>query len=192
MAMNARAPDRTTLRQTLLAARRAWFDTPAAASAQQQLQAHVLTVLSQLEPDCLGIYWPMRGEFNPLDIARSARSQWDCQLALPYAKKTPVTMDFRQWDGHPPADKDECGIPSPQTKSCPPDVVLVPCLGFTPEGWRLGYGGGYFDRFMAAHPEVTAVGVAWDIGRLDIRELSPQSHDVQLMAVITESNIFTG
>jgi len=192
MAMNAPTPDRTALRQRLLAARRTWIDTSAAASAQQELQARVLTVLTQLEPECLGIYWPMQGEFNPMDVALSARSQWDCELALPYAKKSPIAMDFRRWDAQPPSDKDECGIPSSNGKPCVPDVVLVPCVGFTAEGWRLGYGGGYFDRFMAAHPEVTAVGVAWDIGRLDTAELWPQAHDVQLMAIITESNIFTG
>jgi 5-formyltetrahydrofolate cyclo-ligase len=192
MAMNAPTPDRTTLRQRLLAARRTWVDTPAASSAQQALQARVLTVLTQLEPECLGIYWPMQGEFNPMDVGQRARSQWDCELALPYAKKSPIAMDFRQWDGQPLSDKDECGIPSSKGKPCVPDVVLVPCVGFTAEGWRLGYGGGYFDRFMAAHPEVTVVGVAWDIGRLDTAELSPQAHDIQLMAIITESNIFTG
>ena len=190
--MNASSPDKAALRQRLLAARRAWIDTPEAASAQAQIQARVLTVLTQLEPDCLGIYWPMQGEFNPIDVAQYARSQWGCQLALPYAKKIPVAMDFRAWDGQPPSDKDECGIPSPNTQTCVPDVVLVPCVGFTPEGWRLGYGGGYFDRFMAAHPEVTAVGLSWDIGQLGTGDLPPQTHDVQLMAVITESNIFTG
>ncbi len=69
-----------------------------------------------------------------------------------------------------------------------PDVVLVPCVGFTPEGWRLGYGGGYFDRFLAAHPDVTAIGVSWDAARLDTGVLQPQNHDVPLIAVLTESN----
>ena len=191
MATNASIPDRAALRQRLLAARRTWFDTPAASSAQPRLQARVLTVLTQLEPDCLGIYWPMQGEFNPMDVAHLARSQWDCQLALPYAQRSPQAMHFRKWDEQPPSGKDECGIPSPDGKACTPDVVLVPCVGFCSTGWRLGYGGGYFDRFLAAHPEVTAVGVSWDIGQLDIDMLRPQSHDVPMMAVITESNIFT-
>lgn len=100
-------------------------------------------------------------------------------------------MEFRIWDGQPPSGKDECGIPSPKSQKCVPDVVLVPCVGFTPQGWRLGYGGGYFDRFMAAHPEVTAIGMSWDIGQMDAETFSPQLHDQPLMAVITESNIFT-
>ena len=192
MPMDASEPDRSALRQRLLTARRAWANSPAAQLAQRELQARLLTVLTQLEPDCLGIYWPMQGEFNPMDVARIARSQWDCELALPYARKSPVTMDFIKWGGQPLSDKDECGIPSPKGKACVPDVVLVPCLGFAPECWRLGYGGGYFDRFLAAHPEVTAVGVAWDIGQIDATLLTPQLHDQALMAVITESNIFTG
>jgi len=83
---------------------------------------------------------------------------------------------------------DECGLPSPDGRPADPDVLLVPCLGFTPEGFRLGYGGGYFDRYLADHPEVTAIGLAWDAGRLDAAVLLPQSHDIALMAVLTESH----
>jgi 5,10-methenyltetrahydrofolate synthetase len=191
MATNAQNPDRVALRQRLLTARREWSATTAATPASRQIDVRILTVLAQLEPGCLGIYWPMQGEFNPMGVARSARSEWNCQLALPYARKSPAAMEFRMWDGEPPSDKDECGIPSPKSPKCVPDVVLVPCVGFTPQGWRLGYGGGYFDRFLAAHPEVTAIGISWDIGQIDTASLDPQLHDQPLMAVITESNIFT-
>ncbi|MGC4061941.1 MAG: 5-formyltetrahydrofolate cyclo-ligase [Aquabacterium sp.] len=191
MATNAPNPDRAALRQCLLSARREWSTTAAASSAYPQIQARILTVLTQLEPGCLGIYWPMQGEFNPMDVARAAQLQWTCQLALPYARKSPAAMEFRMWDGQPLSDKDECGIPSPKTPKCVPDVMLVPCVGFTPQGWRLGYGGGYFDRFMAAHPEVTAIGISWDIGQIGPDAFEPGLHDQPLMAVITESNIFT-
>lgn len=182
---------RTVLRRRLLQARQEWAATPAAAQAQKALHDRVMAVLIQLEPECLGLYWPMTGEFNPMDVAKAAQTTLASRLALPFARKNPAQMDFMPWDGNPPEGLDECGIPSP-ARSCKPvvpDVVLVPCVGFTREGWRLGYGGGYFDRFLAAHPEVTAIGVGWDLGLLAQAELAPQTHDLPLMAVLTESNI---
>lgn len=100
-------------------------------------------------------------------------------------------MHFRLWDGLPPTNLDECGIPCAQGAQVVPDVVLVPCVGFSPQGWRLGYGGGYFDRFLAAHPEVTALGVSWDIGALPESVILPQPHDQPLMAILTESNVWS-
>lgn len=188
MATNNPPLTRTELRQRLLQARREWANSPAAAQAQAALQARVMDVLAHLEPDCLGLYWPMQGEFNPTALASTVRSEWGCQLALPFARKTPVDMHFRTWDGQEPDVRDECNIPSSSGKPVRPDVVLVPCVGFTPEGWRLGYGGGYFDRFMQAHPEVTAIGTAWELGKLDQADLVPQPHDIPLMLVLTESN----
>ncbi|MDE2593570.1 MAG: 5-formyltetrahydrofolate cyclo-ligase [Burkholderiales bacterium] len=186
------ALDRPALRRQLLSARQAWAQTPEAAAAQAQLQARVMAVLAQLEPMCLGLYWPMQGEFNPRDLALSAKQQWACHLALPFARRTPVDMHFRAWDGQTPDTQDECRIPSSSGKPVEPDVVLVPCLGFTQAGFRLGYGGGYFDRYLAAHPGVTAVGVAWQQGLLADGILTPEAHDQALVAVLTENQTYSG
>ena len=70
-----------------------------------------------------------------------------------------------------------------------PDVVLVPTLGYTAQGDRLGYGGGYYDRSLAAlrdrgHPFI-AIGIAWSCGALDAG-YAPAAHDFPLDAVLTE------
>ena len=66
-------------------------------------------------------------------------------------------------------------------------MVLVPCVGYTRSRIpRLGYGGGYFDRWLAAHAHVCAVGVAWSWSRLEDAELVPELHDVPLALVVTE------
>ena len=184
-------PDRATLRQQLLSHRQNWSTTPEAAQAQIQLQARVLEVLAQLEPMCLGLYWPMQGEFNPRDLALIAAQQWNCHLALPFARRSPVDMHFRAWTGDTPDTVDECKIATTTGKPVEPDVVLVPCVGFTAKGWRLGYGGGYFDRYLAAHPGVTAIGVAWQAGLLSDEQLRQQPHDQALMAVVTEKQTFS-
>ena len=67
------------------------------------------------------------------------------------------------------------------------DVVLVLGLGFDRQGYRLGYGSGYFDRFLAAHP-VTAVGLAYEMQVVDA--LPHESHDVPMAAVVTEMGVW--
>ncbi|MFZ4550310.1 MAG: 5-formyltetrahydrofolate cyclo-ligase [Aquabacterium sp.] len=190
MTPTAPTSPRAELRQRLLSARQTWAQGPTAPAAQAALDKRLAEVLAQLEPDCLGLYWPMKGEFNPRDAALTAQSAWGSRLALPYADKTPVAMHFRPWSGEDPTVVDACGIPSTEGKPVVPDVVLVPCVGFTAEGYRLGYGGGYFDRFLADHPGVTAIGLAWDEALLPREALAPQAHDIRLMAVVTPSQIW--
>lgn len=69
-----------------------------------------------------------------------------------------------------------------------PDVVFVPLLAFTEDGGRLGQGGGFYDRWLAAHPGVQAIGLAWD---MQLAEYLPvQPHDVSLNAVVTPTRIY--
>jgi 5,10-methenyltetrahydrofolate synthetase len=110
-------------------------------------------------------------------------------LALPFASKTPRQLHYCTWDRSPPTLRDECGIPSIAGAVVVPDVVLVPCLGFTRSGFRLGYGGGYYDRWLALHPHVTAIGIAWSATELRDEELLPQPHDQPLMLVVTEQGV---
>ncbi len=186
-------PTRSALRQALLQAREAWATGPEAAPAQAALHAHLAQVLDQLEPTCLGLYWPTQGEFNPRDLALALQASLNCGLALPWATRASggqgARMEFRQWDGQEPATRDECGIPSPDTAPAQPDVVLVPCVGFSREGYRLGYGGGYFDRYLAAHPHVTAVGVAWAEAEMGADRFAPEAHDVALALVVTPEGV---
>ena len=178
---------RQALRLQLRADRERFAATPGFAAAHAALGKHLAAVISQLEPQCLGVYWAIRSEFN---AAVALGADPDCgQLswALPYTRRTPREMHYRLWDRQSPALQDECGIPASSGAPVVPDVVLVPCVGFTAEGYRLGYGGGYFDRWMAAHPHVTAVGVAWSFNRIDGEAFGAQPHDRPLMLVVTEN-----
>ena len=98
-------------------------------------------------------------------------------------------MHFRAWDRKPPTAVDECGIPASSGAPVVPDVVLVPCLGFTREGFRLGYGGGYFDRWLAANPDVTAIGIAYGVGEIGEGEFEPLPHDEPLTLIVTEAGV---
>jgi 5-formyltetrahydrofolate cyclo-ligase len=182
-------PSRLLLRQQLLAAREAFMSSPVLASAQAALARELRQLMDQLEPQCLGLYWPMRSEFNAASSWHDDKTGTPFSRALPFARRAGHEMHYRLWDGGPPAARDECGIPASDGQPVVPDVVLVPCVGFTSSGFRLGYGGGYFDRWLAAHPHVTAVGVAWSGARLDEAVLAPQAHDLPLALVVTEQGV---
>ena len=143
----------------------------------------------QLEPACLGVYWPVRSEFNaPVALAQDAACA-SLSLALPFVQKHPPQMHYRAWNGQTPTSLDEARIPASDGAPATPDVVLVPCVGFTAAGYRLGYGGGYFDRWMAAHPHVTTVGIAWAFSELQAADFEPQPHDQVLSLVLTEHGV---
>jgi 5-formyltetrahydrofolate cyclo-ligase len=179
-------PARQELRSRLLGERMQFAAGAAAADAASALARVLRAVVADLEPQCLGLYWPHRAEFNApaalLDDAGLRKSA----LALPFARRVPLEMEYRLWNGHEPKLLDECGIPAADGASVVPDVVLVPCVGYTESGLRLGYGGGYFDRWLGAHPQVCAVGVAWSAARLDDAELVALPHDVRLALIVTE------
>ena len=180
---------RTRVRADLLAARQAWMQSPEGQSAQPVWAQHLARVIEQLEPDVLGLYWPIRFEFNPVQALASLVQRQKLSCALPFARRDPPLMSYHTWSGQEPAIKDECGIPSCAGAQVVPDVVLVPCVGFNGRGFRLGYGGGYFDRWLQAHPGVTAIGLAWS-GSL--HDFGPQAHDMPLSLVVTEQGVFEG
>ena len=180
---------RQALRTSLLLQREQFMAGASAAEATALLARHLAAVLVDLEPELLGLYWPHRSEFNAASLVTADATLAKLSMALPFAQRTPVQMHYRAWDGAPPTLVDECGIPASSGAPVQPDVVLVPCVAFTPEGYRLGYGGGYFDRWLAQHPDVTAIGVAWSGSQIDARALDRQPHDQPLTLILTERGV---
>ena len=97
-------------------------------------------------------------------------------------------MHYRLWDGTPPRLQDECGIAACDGAAVVPDVVLVPCVGFTRSGYRLGYGGGYFDRTLAAcarRPIAIGLGFADSL----LPTIYPQDHDIPMNMIVTDTSV---
>jgi 5-formyltetrahydrofolate cyclo-ligase len=181
---------RQALRKRLLAARQTWVaDTHHLPERQAALVRHLMSVLGQLAPERLGVYWSVQSEFDAAAACLCEESLEGTPLALPFSFRQPVRMDYRCWNRLPPTLRDECGIPACEGPVVVPDVVLAPCVGYTASGFRLGHGGGYFDRWLAAHPHVTVIGVAWSVGEIDEAEFQPQSHDRSLDCVVTELGV---
>jgi 5-formyltetrahydrofolate cyclo-ligase len=177
------------LRRRLLAERAEFSGRPEGLQARASLTRHLQALITTLEPRCLGVYWPVRSEFNaPVALATDSACAM-LPLALPFVRKQPPQMHYRAWDGKPPALLDEARIPASDGGEVTPDVVLVPCVGFTLAGYRLGYGGGYFDRWMAAHPQVTTVGITWASSEMQANEFAPEPHDRPLSLVLTEHGV---
>lgn len=172
--------ERPELRRSLLAARHDFAATPAFQAAQGALAVPLRELLVQLEPELLGVYWPLAGEFDPGEL--------HYPRALPFALREPAGMVYRRWDGSAPTAQDECGIAASTGAVAVPDVVLVPCVGFTREGYRLGYGGGYFDRWLTTHPGVTAIGLAWSGAET---HFPVEAHDCALTLILTERELIS-
>src|SRR5262245_27794303 len=128
---------RKTLRDRLIAERARFAGSDHAASAGVALARNLHDVLEQLEPELLGVYWPVRSEFNPVLALQSDKTDPKLPLALPFVRRTPPQMDYRRWDGAAPRAIDECGIAASDGEEVVPDTVLVPCVGFTRDGYRL-------------------------------------------------------
>lgn len=182
---------RGLLRGRLRSLRRDLWQTADAAAAQTAIDAVLAAVLADLDPGCLGLYHPLRYEFNARSALAADPRLHDLPLALPYARREPArSMAFRQWDGvEPPGFVDECGIASTNGEVVVPDVVVLPCVGFTEAGHRIGYGGGYYDTWLAAHRRVTAIGVAWAATEIDADEFAAEAHDVALAFIVTERGV---
>lgn len=151
--------------------------------------------LGTLAP-CLGIgagsvvagYWPMGDEIDPRPLM-TALTAMDCILALPVVVGRAAPLSFRRWaegemleagahgTAHPPATAPEVV----------PAVVLVPLLGFDRRGFRLGYGGGYYDRTLErlrANAQIKAVGLAF--AAQEMAEVPRDGHDQRLDGILTE------
>jgi 5,10-methenyltetrahydrofolate synthetase len=137
----------------------------------------------------IGFCWPYRGEFD----ARFAIRRWRDRgaiAALPVVVEKARPLEFREWWPGAPMTPGVYGIPVPDgTRALLPDAAIVPMNGFDEQGYRLGYGGGYFDRTLAAlERRVLAIGVSFEALRLPT--IYPQPHDISMDFVVTEAGIY--
>ncbi|CAG9182245.1 5-formyltetrahydrofolate cyclo-ligase [Cupriavidus pinatubonensis] len=184
---SAAAEDRRALRARLLAERAAVADR---ADADERIAAGLLPLLERLAIRCLGFYWPIQQEFD----ARGVVTQWlsadtSRRAALPAVSRPGAPLDFHLWTPDTPMTKGHYGIPVPDgTEAAQPDALLIPCVGFSPDKFRLGYGGGFYDRTLAAMSgSPVAIGIGFEACRI---ALQAQEHDLPMDWIVSEAGVF--
>ena len=196
-----------TLRQDLLKQRKEF----AAGQAYVQAKDLLITGLNQFLAEdgnslrSIALYWPIQDE---LDL-RSVLITWASQnperrLALPYARPD-KHLDFYEWQDGDVLTPSQHGVPEPSPKNpsrpaITPDCILIPCVGWSSSiengkihYWRLGYGGGYFDRTLAdlrqKNPKLMCIGIGFDWQKLNDAQWAAQAHDEPLDLLLTESGL---
>jgi 5,10-methenyltetrahydrofolate synthetase len=137
----------------------------------------------------LSAYWPIKGEpdLRPLMAELHARG---VTVALPVVEVRHAPLVFRRWEPGMAMGRGDWNIPVPPQDSPAviPDIALAPLVGWDGAGYRLGYGGGYFDRTLAAlSPRPFTIGIGLQSARL--ATIFPQPHDIALDAILTEAGV---
>lgn len=179
--------DKVLLRRQLQAERQALLD-------RHQRSVHLQEVLRVWligrRERTIGAYWPIKGEFDALPaLYRWSEADPGRRIGLPVVDRATRQLRFHVWYPGCAMEEDAYGIPKPKdTEAFDPQMLLVPCVGFGPGGMRLGYGGGFYDRTLAAlQPRPFTVGLAFAHGF--IPWLLPEPHDVALDAILTEEGV---
>jgi len=165
---------------------------PASIGALMFLRPPVAVAALAPEGATIGLYHAISGEAPTRSYAKWF-AEHGRQIALPWFATRSAPMQFRLWQD-PYADDGLEPSPHGGLQPCAdaplltPDLVLTPLVGFTATGQRLGQGGGHYDRWLAANPSVTALGLGWDCQLVE--SLPAEPHDIPLRAVITPTRLY--
>lgn len=159
---------------------------------EEAAQALIPSCLSLLAPyRTIAAYMPIGSEISPLPLVDALENAGKT-IALPVVLRHNHPMVFRQWEKGEMLVKDACNIPAPlpSAQEVIPDAVIVPVLGFTASGFRLGYGAGYYDRTLHMLQQQGfrpfCIGLAFDCQE---ENFPPEAHDQPMDALVTETRV---
>ncbi len=181
------AAKRKQLRQHALEQRQA-VPAERRAALTERLVAHLDGLMETLAPQSIGFCWPYRAEPDLRAwVAAWLAADAGRLAALPVVLERHAPMVFRRWLPGVPMPLDRHGIPHPaEGEPVSPELLLIPLNAFDARGYRIGYGGGYFDRTLAGMRTI-AVGVGFEIGR--VADTHPQQFDRPMQWVVTEAGV---
>jgi 5,10-methenyltetrahydrofolate synthetase len=203
--------DLKALRNRLLQERTSYAQDPKTSSTSQAVVAALNQALTA-DLQSLGsiaLYWPIQQEIDLRQcLIDWAHAKSGRQLALP-VMRADKQLDFYTWQDGDALVNQQHGISEPDPRdpniqSIEPDCILIPCVGWSwainthrdslqMHYWRLGYGGGYFDRTLArlrtSKPNIACIGVGHDWQQLNVNQWQAEAHDEPLNAMLTESGL---
>lgn len=173
-------------RRAELIARRVAFDGGARHGWNESVGALLERIVPADPGVVIGFCWPFKGEIDARFAVRHWRER-GATAALPEVVEKAGPLRFSEWWPGAPMKNGVYDIPVPDgTRVVIPDIAIVPMNGFDRQGYRLGYGGGYFDRTLAAlERRVLAIGVSYEA--LLLPTIHPQPHDIPMDFVVTEA-----
>ena len=134
----------------------------------------------------IGGYYPYNYEVNPIEILMKFE-KLNYQISLPKIKKN-FQMDFFRWSTSDPLSINKYGIPEPiSNKIVYPNILLVPLVAFDRSLNRIGYGGGFYDRYIdkiKKNKKITTIGLAYSFQK--VKKVPINKYDIKLDFVITE------
>jgi len=164
--------------------------TPSAERRQwgRAIEARLHELLQDQAGTVLGVYWPFQAEFDPRPVIDWLVAQGS-SVALPAVVDKKGPLEYRAWRPGEPLVDGVWNIPVPEKRDLViPHAVLAPVVGFDRQCYRLGYGGGYFDRTLAALvPRPWAVGVGFELSQLET--IYPQDFDIPMDLIVTEAGV---
>ena len=139
----------------------------------------------------LGVYWPIRGEIDLREFAR-LHVEAGGTVGLPVVVQDAAPVEFWRWRPGVALKRGHWNIPVPPERDVvSPDILVVPLVGFDSGRYRLGYGGGFYDRTLAAAtPRPHTIGIAF--ADVQLPTIYPQPHDIPMDVIVTEIFIWSG
>ena len=178
---------RRSQRERLIAERLA-LDPALRGHYSQRIAQNLDRIIGNPEGQIVSGYWPFRGEPDLRAWLTGLRERKG-QAALPVIVTKREPLRFRVWHPGEKLEKGIWNIPFPaEGPYVEPDIVLVPLVGFDVVGYRLGHGGGYFDRTLASaskRPRIIGVGYQ----QSTLATIYPQPHDIPMDVIVTENEL---
>jgi 5,10-methenyltetrahydrofolate synthetase len=180
---------RQDLRRELLSSRQA-LSAERLQAWREAMDRHLQYGFPGLAKGVLAFCWPIQNEYDARHLLRALREQ-GAVTALPVVVGPKAPLIFRQW--HPGVElaSGKLGIPYPVSSAqVTPTAVLLPMIGFDRQGYRLGYGGGFFDRTLESLGDAKPLAIGVSFEQCAIETIRPQAWDIPMDYVVTERGVY--
>lgn len=176
-------------KRTELIAARVALSSSEHQAASAGIYKHLVSLFSPMPRSLIGAYWPFRREYNILAFLEWLTGRRH-EVALPVVVGKGMPLEFRRWTRDMEMVSGVYDIPHPASGDpVKPAILIIPMVGFDAAGYRLGYGGGFYDRTIAAAaPKPLCVGTSFELGRLET--IYPLPHDIPMDHIVTEQGLY--